>query len=385
MHISEYFLPVETDRREQLPEGCLQHQLDVYYETFPILDGLDLAIIGVNEIRSFSSEQSSLESFQNNSNSESIRAELYGLYGGTYKLRMADLGNLRCGNTLEDTNFALAETIDYLLQNKIVPVVIGAKQDMAYAQFCGYSNHVKALNLVCFDSRIELKEEAEKASGYLNRIIMHQPGYLFNVAHLASQMYLFDSKCVTLMENMLFDVTRLGILRANLTEAEPFLRNANMVSLNVSAIKRTDMPAQSLGSSNGLLSEEACQLCRFAGLSSGVQSIGFYDFQYNLDNNNQGAGLMAQMIWHFIDGYYHRRDENPFSGGEEFMKFRVAFKNGSNELVFYKSKTTERWWMEVSSRHHQLPFVLPCSYQDYQTACNEELPDRWWKAQQKLM
>ena len=370
MHISDYFLPVQTDLRDQLPTGCIQHQIEIFYDTFPELDALNLAIIGVSEDRSYGLESSNHQTQQDNRNSENIRAELYGLFVGPYKLHMADLGNLKCGNTLEDTNFALAETINYLLQNNIVPIIIGAKQDMAYAQFCGYNNHVKALNLVSFDSKIELKQEGENGAGYLNKIILHQPGFLFNIAHLASQMYLFDQKCVTLMENMLFDVYRLGLLRSNLANAEPFLRNADMVSFNVSAIKQTDMPAQYRGSSNGLLAEEACQLCRFAGLSNGVQSIGFYDFQTSVDLNKQGAGLMAQMIWHFVDGFYHRREENPFSGGEEFMKFRVALKNGENELVFYKSKNTERWWMEVSSRHHQLPFVLPCSYQDYQTSCN---------------
>jgi hypothetical protein len=31
-------------------------------------------------------------------------------------------------------------------------------------------------------------------------------------------------------------------------------------------------------------------------------------------------------------------------------------------------------------RHH----MVPCSYEDYQMACAEELPDRWWQAYQKL-
>jgi len=27
---------------------------------------------------------------------------------------------------------------------------------------------------------------------------------------------------------------------------------------------------------------------------------------------------------------------------------------------------------------------VPCSYKDYETACRDEMPDRWWQAFQKL-
>jgi hypothetical protein len=30
-------------------------------------------------------------------------------------------------------------------------------------------------------------------------------------------------------------------------------------------------------------------------------------------------------------------------------------------------------------------YLVPCSYLDYQTACNNDIPDRWWMAYQKLM
>jgi len=31
-------------------------------------------------------------------------------------------------------------------------------------------------------------------------------------------------------------------------------------------------------------------------------------------------------------------------------------------------------------RHH----LVPCSYKDYQVACKDEMPDKWWQAYQKL-
>ena len=57
-------------------------------------------------------------------------------------------------------------------------------------------------------------------------------------------------------------------------------------------------------------------------------------------------------------------------------------------LVFYKSDKTDRWWIEIpfiSNGHNKLKrnTLLPCSYDEYLGACNQELPERWWKAQRK--
>jgi len=34
---------------------------------------------------------------------------------------------------------------------------------------------------------------------------------------------------------------------------------------------------------------------------------------------------------------------------------------------------------------YQRHYLVPCSYQDYQTACTNDIPDRWWMVYQKLM
>jgi hypothetical protein len=57
-------------------------------------------------------------------------------------------------------------------------------------------------------------------------------------------------------------------------------------------------------------------------------------------------------------------------------------------LVFYKSKRSEKWWMEIP--HQDLDkfdrnTIIPCSYQDYQLAQSGEIPERWINAQLKLL
>jgi formiminoglutamase len=71
------------------------------------------------------------------------------------------------------------------------------------------------------------------------------------------------------------------------------------------------------------------------------------------------------------------------------MIYRTTSKNADEEIVFYKSLMSNRWWMEVpyprERSSHEGKFLVPCSYKDYQSALSEELPDRWLKTYQKLL
>jgi formiminoglutamase len=55
-------------------------------------------------------------------------------------------------------------------------------------------------------------------------------------------------------------------------------------------------------------------------------------------------------------------------------------------MIFYKSKATDKWWMLVTfGEKHSQKAYLPCSYKDYTNATHGDLPDRWIKAQAKLI
>ena len=192
-----------------------------------------------------------------------------------------------------------------------------------------------------------------------------------------------------MMNKMYFDANRLGQMRENMENVEPIVRNADMLSFDMGAIRHSDASGNSNASPNGFYGEEACQIARYAGMSDKLSSIGFYELNPAFDTNKQTAFLLAQMIWYFIDGYYNRKDDFPIVNKDEYTKYRVALTNHDHEIVFYKSNRSDRWWMDVPyppnhkvkyERHH----MTPCSYNDYETACSDEMPDNWWKTYQKL-
>jgi hypothetical protein len=191
------------------------------------------------------------------------------------------------------------------------------------------------------------------------------------------------------MEKLHFDAHRLGQVRKRIEDVEPIVRNADVLSFDVSAIRQSDAPGNGNASPNGFYGEEACQITRYAGMSDKLSSIGFYEINPAFDVSRQTVHLVAQMIWYFIDGFYNRKKDYPIVDKSEYTKYRVSITNHEHEIVFYKSNKSDRWWMDVPYPvNHQIKFerhhMVPCSYSDYETACQDEMPDKWWQTYQKL-
>jgi hypothetical protein len=213
---------------------------------------------------------------------------------------------------------------------------------------------------------------------------------------VAYQSYFANTDEIETLQKMYFDVYRLGHIQTKLEEVEPIVRNADILSFDISAIRQSDAPGCAHTTPNGLYGEEACQVMRYAGMSDKLSSVGIYELNPHFDNRGQTAHLAAQMIWYFLEGFSNRKDDFPLVSAKDYMKYRVAIpqpitsgQGEGHEIVFYKSLKSDRWWMEVPfrvddkskfERHH----LVPCSYDDYLLACAEEMPDRWWQAYQKL-
>jgi arginase family enzyme len=391
MDISIYFEPVELPGFSNEPEttgqqlGSLIHTYEDK-ESFPEIENADIAIVGVKEDRKSVNNEGCAHA------PDYVRNELYKLFRGDYHPRIVDLGNIKQGHQIEDTYFALTAVISELLKNKTIPVILGGSQDLTFANYRAYESLGQVINVVAVDSMFDLgKNEDELDSRtYLNKIILHQPNFLFNYTNVGYQSYFVDPGSIKLMKNLYFDVYRLGMIRDNMEEIEPLARNADMFTIDISAVRQADAPGNKNAGPNGFYGEEMCRITRYAGLSDKLSSIGFYEINPQYDRDNQTAKLVAQMIWYFIEGYYNRKNDHPYKDKEDYIKYTVSIKEHKDQLVFYKSKKSDRWWMDVPvkknykniyERHH----LVPCSYNDYEIACKDDVPDRWWQAYQKLM
>ncbi|MEI6122071.1 MAG: formimidoylglutamase [Bacteroidota bacterium] len=391
MDISIYFEPVKISTiidTENLHPNQFYNYVKIYGTEmpFPDSDEIDIAIIGVNEGRA------SVNNAKCSQAPDSVRKYLYNLYKPNFNLRIMDLGNIKPGKTLKDTYYAYCDVVATLLKKNILPVIIGGGQDLTYANYLAYESIGRIINIVTVDPAFDLGDTESSLSSktYLNKIITHQPSYLFNFTNIGYQSYFVDYEAVELMKKLYFDVYRLGFVQSEIEEVEPMVRNADMISVDISSVRQSDAPGNGNACPNGFYGEELCRIMRYAGLSDKLSSIGIYEINPEKDNNGQTAHLAAQAIWYFVDGFYNRKMDLPVKDKKDYIKYRVMIKQLQNEIVFFKSKKSDRWWMEVPcptklKSKYERHYLVPCSYLDYQTAMKEEIPDRWWQAYQKLM
>ncbi len=369
----EVFQSINGFTSKQLGGKIVFHTKD----QFPDLDKVKIAIIGVLENRGNNSATTAVDL-------SSIRKQLYNMFPGNWDASIADLGDILAGNTITDTYFALSRVVSSLIKKKIIPIVIGGSQDLTYSLYRAYDDLEQMVNLVAIDSKFDFGKDDEPLSqgSYLTKIIMDEPNNLFNYCNIGYQTYYNFQEEIDLIEKLFFDAYRLGEISNTIALAEPVFRDADLVSLDLNSVKSSDSGNFVDFAPNGFNGKEICSLARYAGISDKVSLFGLF----NHNNSIQEAVLAAQIIWYFIEGFHYRSNEYPFGSRENYLKYIVPIED--EVLIFYKSDKTERWWIEipfVSNGNNKLKrnTLLPCSSEEYLGACNQELPERWWKALRK--
>lgn len=366
------------------PIQCFGQRIEIYTSQsgFPSLENKKIAILGVQEDRGCVGNSGSGKDL------DEIRKELYQLYPGNWPINVVDIGNIKQGNTIEDTYFALNELLSYLLKRGVIPVILGGGQDLTYSNYRAYDTLEQTVNIVAVDSKFDLGniEEELTSESYLSKIVMNQPANLFNFCNIGYQTYFNSQEEIELLESLFFETHRLGEISNSIQLVEPVLRDADIVSIDMSSVKNADAPANNNATPNGFSGAEICAISRYAGISDKVTSFGIYEYNSNLDVKNLTAQLISQMIWYFIEGVNYRANDYPFGLKNNYQKYIVPIED--QLLNFHKSNKSGRWWMEINinknnknSRHT----LIPCTYQDYISATNQEIPDRWYRTLKKLI
>lgn len=345
---------------------------------FPDLGKIKLAIIGVLESRGNGNHAPEVDLTR-------FRKEFYGLFPGNWEASIADLGDIAGGESLADTYYAVQKACEGLLKRQIVPMVIGGCQDLTYAMYRAYDRQEQMVNLTAVDSRFDFGKGDEKAlpgQSYLTRIILDEPNNLFNFTNVGYQTYYNSQEEIDLVDKLYFDAYRIGEMAQQISLAEPVFRDTDLVSVDLSAAMSAASGNFRPFVPNGFNGREMCALTRYAGISDKVSSFGVF----GQDLTTGEAALAAQLFWYFIEGVHYRSNEYPFGDKSSYLKYIVAGED--EELVFYKSDKTSRWWIEIPSPSGantklKRTTLLPCSYEEYLAACDHEIPERWWKAQRK--
>ena len=350
-------------------EGQIGKAIQVFEDEFPDLDDADIVLIGC-------SEQRGAALLHQSTSAMAVRTEFYQLYQWHSDVKLADIGNVRIGKSGNDTYAALKMVIHELTQANKTVVVIGGSNDLALAQYYAFSDEKKAIDAVGVDALIDINLESPfRADNFLMELLTTEPNYMRHYNHIGFQSYYVHPRMLETMDKLRFDCFRVGTVKEHIEEMEPVIRNCSFMAFDISAIARAFAPANHT-TPNGLSGEEVCILMQYAGMSPNMRSIGIYNYRPERDVENLTAKQISQMLWYFMDGFSRNKREAKLEERESFNEFHTVFSDV--DTVFLQSKKTGRWWMQLPDKQ-----FIACSYKDYLVASNNELPERWLRAQER--
>jgi len=366
----EHFIETKEDSFYQ----PLQWGANIHCATQKSFDweNADIVLVGCGEWRGDNADKAY-------NSPDAIREQLYKLYHWHNAITIADAGNIRQGATLNDTRAALLIVLQEIHAAGKIAIVLGGSHDLTMQQYEVFKKAGEMIIASVADMLIDLEETEEiNSNSFLMDMLTGTPNFLTHYNHIAFQSYYAHPRMLETLDKLRFDFFRMGKVKENIEEMEPVLRTSNLFSFDISAVRYSDAPANINGSPNGLSGEDSCLLTRYAGMSTALSSLGIYGYNAQDDVHAMTAKLIAQMIWYFVDGYLVRKTEAKLTEKEEFIVFNVAFTD--NDTVFLKSKRTNRWWMKLPDHSY-----VPCSYNDYLIASNDEIPERWLREQERLL
>jgi formiminoglutamase len=378
MDIRHYFNPVNFLK---LPELCTsKYSLGRVIKNFTSkltisnIKNIEVVIIGV-PIKSGNKGKDLVES------PDIIREELYQLTDLNDKLNIVDFGNLKEAKSQKGTYLALRDVIEYFNELNITTIVIGGSQDLTVG-ICDAFKNERFFTLAVIDALLDVKKGKETfgQSNFLTRIFKTNLN-LFQFSLLAYQSHFVASEQISKTKGI-GEHLRLGLLRDDLTEAEPIIRNAHVLSFDIGAIKYIEAPGRSIVTPNGLRGEEACQLAKYAGSSSRLKVFGLFEADAQKDKSGLTVKLSAQIIWYFLNGYTTRQIEK-IESVENKIIYKVEVKDVDKPLVFYKHSRSNRWWLEIELLSGEKVNVA-CSEREYRLASNNDIPELWLKYVQKI-
>ena len=374
-NLTDFLHPVnlaELSDDQLYHDGQIGKVIAVYEHDFPEITDADIILVGCNELRGSGKSNQS----QALTAADAVRRQLYQLYYWHTDLKLADIGNIKTGASLQDSYAAVKTVLNELLGQKKTIIFLGGSHDLTLAQYEAYSSSKQIIEVSCVDALIDLNiSSAKRSDNFLMELLTSEPNFIRHYNHIGFQSFYVHPNMLETMNKLRFDCYRVGNVKENMDEMEPVIRNCQLLSFDISAIAHAYAPANSV-SPNGFNGEESCLLMRYAGLSPNTTSIGIYGYDPLNDKDDLTAKQISHMIWYLLDGRSKGRREAKLTEKESFNEYHMAF--AEVQTVFLQSKKTGRWWMQLPDNK-----FIACSYKDYLLASSNEIPERWLRAQER--
>lgn len=290
-----------------------------------------------------------------------VRKELYQLSQLDFELPLCDIGDLISGKSHQDTHYILQEVLSMCLYKNAIPVIVGGSSDLAFSLFSALNFHQKNINYTQISNIISLNNETNEISekNFLSKILGSKTFTLKNYHHLGYQKHLNALDSVKLMKEVEFEVMRLAEMMNATERAEPYLRRADLVTLNCDAVESLGDGFSVNPQVNGLNKREICAYMKEIGLSENLKSVGIFNFNANSEDllNHQ---LLAQMIWYLIEGINIQKSHPKERSYETFW---VLIEE--DQYAFKRDTFSDLWYF---GEGEEIEKLLPCAKWEFEDA-----------------
>lgn len=290
-----------------------------------------------------------------------LRKELYDLSKLDFELPICDMGTIISGRSLSDTHYLIEELVTLCLLKNAVPIIIGGSNDLAFPLFSALNARHAQLTYTQISNLISLSTDGEgiTAENFLSGILTSKNFSIKNYHHLGYQKHLNPVDSVKLMREVDFDVIRLAEMMGSTERTEPFFRLADLVTVDCDAVESVGDGFSANPQVNGLNRREICAYMKEIGLSQNLKAAGI--FNYNISARNpMNHQLMAQMIWHLIEGIMIQHSHPKERSYETFWIF-----DGEDKYAFHRETFSDLWYFGAHDDENK---YIACAAADYEAA-----------------
>lgn len=353
--IKAFFEPIPTNLLKSNKNDSFIQNISCFNKNFPDLEKTDVAIIGLGK------------------NANLIRKHLYHYSFQFNGLEIADFGNLKSKNTEKNINDGIVEVLNILKQHNIITIFIG-ESDISINE-----SLVKSIDFQKIDHALVAPFiQFDKKS--LNYQLFKKKKH-FHSSFIATQTYLNSLDTFQDMNGLFFENVKLGVIRSQINLCEPLLRQADVFEFDTRSIKASEFQSSLMPLPNGLFNQEACAICRYAGISNSIMYYHISHFKL-IDEQETDQMQVAQMVWYILNGIESRFNDHPSLNNRNFTIYKCQGEN-DEEMVFINSLISDRWWMQIPQINNKKklpPKFIGCTQEDFELANEGRVPEKWYRS-----
>jgi formiminoglutamase len=246
-----------------------------------------------------------------------IREQFYKLTTFNIKKKVFDIGDVKIGDSLEETHDTHCEVVKQVLADGKRLIVIGGGNDISYPDGRAMSETFGADNWIAInvDAHLDVRIAEQRNSGTPYRQLLEEdlliPKYFYEVgyqSHFASPVY-YDY-----IRNLGVHRISLELLRSR-DEADMelkeqirqhFINHSTSMStffgFDLDAVRSSDAPGTSAPSPLGLRAGEFITLVKYAASLANTKMIEFSEVNPKFDADNRTTKLVAIAMHRFCTG-----------------------------------------------------------------------------------